>query len=355
MSPTPKPALCAIEPAVTLDGQVEHVREQTRRNADSRVGDTDDRLILFPPTRTRIVPPGEVYLIAFVNRLATIWFRRVGSAFAQTGSARTSMTCRSRRPVLARSLTERWTLVARFKGLARQDDVAAGDVRDVEKVVDEPAQMGDLVADRASRPHGHVVLLSDAIEHADRADDRRQRVTQLVTQHRQELVLGPVGGFRLRPRELRPHQQILALSLHAPALLHERAGRDDHDGNRAHEELQQQKRFVRRGAGEGSKPRSVSQIAMPDRTVTSIAASSWRKRTAAHTSGGVHRNVSGSVMRPKRVRPSPNTVRPMSVVVSHRAAASATRPRDGPPRQSRSQRTRRGAKIRPRSRRRATR
>ena len=113
--------------------------------------------------------------------------------------------------------------------------------------------MGDLMADRVSRPQRDVVLLPDAIEHADRADDRRQRVAQLVTQHRQELVLGPVGGFRLRPRELRPHQQILALLLHAPALLHERGGRDDHDRNRAHEELQQQKRFVRRGAGEGSE------------------------------------------------------------------------------------------------------
>jgi hypothetical protein len=43
-------------------------------------------------TRIRIVPPGEVYLIAFNRRFETIWLSLVGSAFAQTGSARTSTT-----------------------------------------------------------------------------------------------------------------------------------------------------------------------------------------------------------------------------------------------------------------------
>jgi len=45
-----------------------------------------------PTTRTRIVPPGEVYLIAFSKRFETIWLSRAGSALAQTGSARTSTT-----------------------------------------------------------------------------------------------------------------------------------------------------------------------------------------------------------------------------------------------------------------------
>jgi hypothetical protein len=35
-------------------------------------------------------------------------------------------------------------------------------VGEVEKVVDEPAQMGDLMADRGSRPQRDVVLLKSA-------------------------------------------------------------------------------------------------------------------------------------------------------------------------------------------------
>src|SRR4030095_13682924 len=46
--PHADPPLRASEPAVALDGQVEHVREQARRNPDSRVGYADDRLFLFP-------------------------------------------------------------------------------------------------------------------------------------------------------------------------------------------------------------------------------------------------------------------------------------------------------------------
>src|SRR5206468_5636043 len=54
------------------------------------------------------------------------------------------------------------------------------------------------------------------------------------------------------PRRLLTREQILAISLDPPALLDERGGRQDHDGHRAHEALQQEERFVCCDAGEGS-------------------------------------------------------------------------------------------------------
>jgi len=140
VSPT-RARLSAIGPLVALDGQSTWP-EQARRNAIP-VSATRDRLILFPPTRMRIVPPGEVYLIAFVNRLATIWFRRVGSAFAQT--ARPNVDDVSLEASRARQVTtERWTAGRQVQGLARQDDVAAGEVGDGAGRR-RAAQMGDLV------------------------------------------------------------------------------------------------------------------------------------------------------------------------------------------------------------------
>ena len=58
--------------------------------------------------------------------------------------------------------------------------------------------------------------------------------------------------------------------LDTAALLDDRAGRDGHHGHRAHEDLQQQERVVRRHAGQRTEAVQVSQIAMPDSTATSI-------------------------------------------------------------------------------------
>src|SRR3989442_654894 len=92
----------------------------------------------------------------------------------------------------------------------------------------------------------------DAIEDARAADDDGEGVAQLVPEHAENLVLGPAGSPRLGPRRLLTREQILAIALDPPALLDERGGRQDHDGHRAHEALQQKERFVYRDAGEGS-------------------------------------------------------------------------------------------------------
>src|SRR5207247_4342451 len=127
-----------------------------------------------------------------------------------------------------------------------------GDVSDVEEVVDQSPEMRDLVAHGPPGTNREVLLALDAIEDAHGADDDREGVAQLVTEHGEELVLGPAGALRLGPRRLLTRKQILAISLDPPALLDERGGRQDHDGHRAHEALQQEGRLVWCGAGEGS-------------------------------------------------------------------------------------------------------
>ena len=60
----------------------------------------------------------------------------------------------------------------------------------------------------------------DPVQHLDRRRDRRQRVAQLVAEHRQELVLRAVRGFGLEPRRLLALDQRGALLLGALLLAH---------------------------------------------------------------------------------------------------------------------------------------
>jgi hypothetical protein len=71
--------------------------------------------------------------------------------------------------------------------LATQLDVAARDPRDVEQVVDQPDEVAGVALD-------HFLLAGGARiprQPLDSGHDRRQRVAQLVPQHRQEVVLAP--------------------------------------------------------------------------------------------------------------------------------------------------------------------
>ena len=72
-------------------------------------------------------------------------------------------------------------------------DLAPGDPRDVQQVVDEP---GEVPAPAARSPPGSTPGRASEVDRSGRLDgvaDRRQRVAQLVGEHRQELVLAAVG------------------------------------------------------------------------------------------------------------------------------------------------------------------
>src|SRR5690606_39029865 len=79
--------------------------------------------------------------------------------------------------------------------LSRQVELAGGDPSDVQKVVDQPAQVVELALDDRQ---GRLELAAAARGHADDLDgvgQRRQRVAQLVRQRRQENVPPPALGF----------------------------------------------------------------------------------------------------------------------------------------------------------------
>src|SRR5207249_10627594 len=77
----------------------------------------------------------------------------------------------------------------------------------------------------------------------------------------------------------------------------------------------------------GPEPRSIAQIAIPDSTAMSTAASRCLNRNAAHRRGRVQKNVSRNVLSPKKTTPSPNTASPTRIVTRQRQAASRGRRR----------------------------
>src|SRR5256712_9748401 len=83
--------------------------------------------------------------------------------------------------------------------LTGQDDLSAGDVSDVEEVVDQSAEMRDLVADGPPGTHREVLLALDAIEDAHGADDDREGVAQLVTERSEERRVGKECRSRWSP------------------------------------------------------------------------------------------------------------------------------------------------------------
>ena len=82
--------------------------------------------------------------------------------------------------------------------------LALHDARDVQQVVDEPRHVIGLPADHIAGPVHRGLRDVVALHDVHGVADRRQRVAQLVGQHRQELVLAPVGLLhgRVQPRVL---------------------------------------------------------------------------------------------------------------------------------------------------------
>ena len=101
----------------------------------------------------------------------------------------------------------------------------------VQQVRHEPVEMASLPLDHVHArggPSGHL-----AAQQRGRRDDRRQRVTQLVPEHREEVVLRRVGGDRLVERgALAPHLLIASggfgpVRLESPLPVDSRQDRSD--------------------------------------------------------------------------------------------------------------------------------
>ena len=90
-------------------------------------------------------------------------------------------------------------------------DLARGQSRDVEQIIEQPCEMGRLPMEDLPELRGLVVRLALQVEDADCPVDGAEGVAQLVTEHREEFVLGAAGRLR---RLLGMPQRLLG----APAL-----------------------------------------------------------------------------------------------------------------------------------------
>ncbi|CAH0316189.1 hypothetical protein SRABI118_05021 [Massilia sp. Bi118] len=106
---------------------------------------------------------------------------------------------------------------AGIDAVAPQFHLAGQDAAHVQQVVDDAGQVPDLAPADLARMGGQLRLHAGQVEHLDRAGDGRQRIAQLVAQHREEGVLGMTLGLGLAPRLLFAAQQGFALVLQSLA------------------------------------------------------------------------------------------------------------------------------------------
>ena len=91
----------------------------------------------------------------------------------------------------AGALDRRRDDVADFDRVPAKVDLAAGNPRDVEQIVDQPHQVAHLPVD--DRPFALGAGIAAQRHQLQRRQDGRERIPQLVAEHRQELVLGAAG------------------------------------------------------------------------------------------------------------------------------------------------------------------
>ena len=159
---------------------------------------------LEPRTWTR--PPFGVNFTALDSRFQTTCCSRSGSP--ETGPTRGSRIVCRRTPLASAAgctvATALSTIQRQIHRLHVEPDLARDDARDVEHVLDDLRQRVALRSS-VSRPRSALSPVSSAAaQQPGVAEDRVERRAQLVRQHREELVLQPVGvaGLDVEPRVL---------------------------------------------------------------------------------------------------------------------------------------------------------
>ena len=196
----PEATLCAFERLPLLYKQVENAWQGLWRNAVAVVRHPDDDaggLTRVPTPES--CPAGSVYFAALLRRLAKTCARRAASpSISNPVATSTCSVCRrSSIAGLAISMALATTSASWRRSLS-QLHLSASDAGHVEQIVDQPHDVLDLALDDAALAVG----ADDAaqIHQLQRREDRRQRIAQLVPEHRQEFVLRAVRRFRLTPR-----------------------------------------------------------------------------------------------------------------------------------------------------------
>ena len=192
----------------------------------SRIGHAHAVAVGLDGQRTRC-PPGSVYLAALFSRFENTCASRTRSPYSLIGSGGTSADSVSfglldLRPAHLEGGLDH--LLNRQR-LGRQTQLAAGDARHVEQVVDQPDHLPTCRSSRSRCAAHRVAGVARQPHDLQGVADRGERVAQLVGERREELVLAPVGVAQCRRWRWR---QFLGPLLHLPLqfglgpLLHER-------------------------------------------------------------------------------------------------------------------------------------
>ena len=146
-----------------------------------------------------IRPPSSVYFALLLSRFAKTWARRVGSASRGIGPGGRS-TVRAWRGALDER-PARLHGVLHDRGqvdpLLAELELAPGDPRDIEQVVDQSHHLADLAFHHRAGRLDDLGLAVGQADDLERVADRRQRVPQFVRQGREELVLAAIGVAKL--------------------------------------------------------------------------------------------------------------------------------------------------------------
>ena len=205
-------ALRAVERSLSLHEQVEDAPSRSARDADAVVAHDDDRLVLSGVAASVMWPPAAVYLAALLSRLQNTCARRVGSArqLGRRGTERELVPLRvDQRP-------------AHLDRLRRAAPSSSGCLRSsifpwLTRETSSRSSSRRFMCCTCRSITSRAVLDSRSVPAAavesPRREDRRERIAQLVGQHREELVLAPVGLLQAllglaRAHDLAPQARI---------------------------------------------------------------------------------------------------------------------------------------------------
>ncbi len=135
-------------------------------------------------------PPGDVYRAALFSRFANAWESLTASPWIGMGLSgivtESLCACESISGLLVSRAPAHH--VAKIDLFLDDRELTAGDAVHVEQVVDDPRKRRDLpidgIAHRFQRPIAHAAFAHEL----DGVANRRERIAQLVREHRDELV-----------------------------------------------------------------------------------------------------------------------------------------------------------------------
>src|SRR5256714_1570197 len=192
----PEAALRAVQRALALDEQAEDLRQHVAGDADALVLDPEHGIVALARRPHADGAAGRRVLHRVADEVQDDLLHAHGVGIdadvLELGLDDVAAPGRSGAQHGEGVLDDLW----QPQGTAIQDDLAGAHPRRVQQVVDQPFEVKDLALDDVPRTP-RLVERARLLEHAGGAGDGRQRVAELVAEHREEVVLGAIRRLGL--------------------------------------------------------------------------------------------------------------------------------------------------------------